>query len=218
MRESRDICSMRPPILKTFTLTVMGLAVVCGFVSHAYALTERGSIGDLSFTVYAPDWTWQKQNINILIVLENDGSESADVNLDLVFPPGKEDHFQYVENGEPKATRIETVIHTGETVRRAYTNIHALAGVPRQTYDFEIMLSAGSRSARVPYPVRTIRGSMVSPGRWALFAPGAVALAWCIVFAVVMARLAPTGAWRYPGTPMTEPEKTDSWIDLEPTE
>jgi len=201
---------MSRPILAD--IVVMLVAVYC-IEPHAHALTQAGSIGDLRFTVYAPDWTWQKRDINILVVLENGGVEPVDVSLDLVLPPGKEDHFAF-----DKPTHIDVSVPSGETVRHAYTDIRALDNVPRQTYEFEIRLSLAGREIGVAYPVRTIRGAMVNPGKWALFAPAAVALAWCVVFAVVVSRLAVRGAWRRPGRRVAEPEKTDSWIDMEPTE
>ena len=199
--------------------TLAVLAGMCSIAPHAIGLTETGSVDGIEYAVYAPDWTWQKRDVNILVVLENSGSEPAEVTLDLVFPPGKESHFQYEANGdELNPTRVEVTVPAGGTARRAYTNIRALDGVPRQTYQFELLIRVGGRVARVAYPVRTIRGAMVSPGKWALLAPGAVALAWCIVFALAATRFASARAWRTPSTPIDEPEQAEPWIDLEPTE
>jgi len=199
--------------LKMLIGIVTVLTGACSIPPDAHALTETGSVGDLRFAVYAPDWTWQKRDINVLVVLENTGRRPADVTLNLVFPPGKESHFRYETD-----PRVELIVPGRRTIRYAFTDIRALDGVPRQTYAFAIELGLDDRQVRVPYPVRTIRGAMVSPGKWALFAPGAVALAWCIVFAVVVGRMAPRSAWREPGAPTSAPEKTERWINVDPTQ
>jgi hypothetical protein len=103
-------------------------------------------------------------------------------------------------------------------MRLALTDILALDGVPRQVYDFDVVLSSGGRDVHVAYPVRTVRGAVVSPGKWALFLPGGLALAWCIVFAFVVARFARPGAWRVPSAPVGESEKAESWINQEPSQ
>jgi len=195
-----------------FSLAVFLALAACIVQHRAEALEQTGTIGDITFGVYAPDWTWQKRDINILVVLENGGAEAAEVGLGLVFPQGREDHFNY--DGE---RRMSAVVPPGETVRLALTDILAVDGVPRQVYDFDVALSSGGRDVHVAYPVRTVRGAVVSPGRWALFLPGGLALAWCIVFALVVARFARPGAWRVPSAAVGEPEKAESWINQEPS-
>jgi len=183
----------------------------CIVQHRAEAIEHSGTIGNVTFAVYAPDWTWQKRDINILVVLENGGAEAAEVALELVFPQGREDHFDY--DGE---RRMSAVVPAGGSGRLAFTNILAVDGVPRQVYDFDVALSSDGRETNVAYAVRTIRGAVVSPGKWALFVPGGLALAWCIVFAFVVARFARPGAWLVPSAPVGEPEKAESWIHQKP--
>lgn len=187
------------------------LIVACLIQPDARALTQTGSVGDLRFSVYAPDWTWQKRDINILAIFENAGDIDAEVTLNLVFPPGKEEHFAYEGSRETTIT-----VPSGETVRHAFTNILALDGVPRQVYDFELIVKCAGNETRVAYPVRTIRGAVVNPGKWALVLPGGIALAWCIVFALVVRRFAQPRAWLVPSAPVSEPDKVESWMNLEP--
>lgn|GEM_PF-851238 len=187
------------------------LITACTIQPRAHALTRTGRVGDLNFSIYAPDWTWQKRDINILAILENAGDEDTEVVLNLVFPPGKEDPFAY--DGERQAT---LTVPSAETVRYAFTNILSLDGVPRQVYDFELTVRCAGHEAHVAYPVRTIRGAVVNPGKWALVLPGGIALAWCIVFAAVVRRFAQPRAWLVPGAPVSEPDKAESWMNLEP--
>ena len=191
-------------------LVFLTLIMACGIQTRAHALTETGSVSDLNFSIYAPDWTWQKRDINILAILENAGDEDVEVTLNLALPPGKEDHFSY--DRELQATLDAPA---GETVRYAFTNIIALDGVPRQVYDFELTVKSAGHETRIAYPVRTIRGAVVSPGKWALVLPGGIALAWCIVFAAVVRRFAKPKAWLVPGAPVSEPDKVESWMNLE---
>jgi len=186
---------------------VVTLSVVYGFQQLADALTQSGSLDDLKFSVYAPDWTWQKRDINILVTFRNTGERAGKVTVSLVFPPGKEHHFRY-----DGARIINLTVPAGKTVRHAFTNIVALDGVPRQVYDFELVVYYQGQEARVRYPVRTIRGAVVSPGKWALFLPGGVALAWCVVFVAVIRRFAEPGAWRIPAEPVRERDMLQPWI------
>jgi hypothetical protein len=185
--------------------------LVSGIQPRANALTEGGRLGDLKFAVHAPDWTWQKRDINVLAVLENEGNAPAEVAVSFELPSGKEDHFEY--DGERS---VSVTVPAGETVRHAFTGIHARDGVPRQVYEFTLSVSYEDREERVAYPVRTIRGAAVSPGKWALFLPGGIALVWCIVFAGVVRRFAEPRAWRVPSNPLPEPEKVESWIEKQP--
>jgi len=208
-----DICGRndkRTLLNRTLLFVFLTLIAACSIQPQARALTQTGSVGDLNFSVYAPDWTWQKRDINILAIFENAGDEDAEVTLNLVFPRGKEDHFTY--DGSRK-TRL--TVPSGETVRHAFTNILALDGVPRQVYDFKLTVKYAGHETRVAYPVRTVRGAVVNPGKWALVLPGGIALAWCIVFAAVVRRFAQPKAWLVPSTPVSEPDKAESWMNPE---
>jgi hypothetical protein len=195
--------------ISPFIVLMVSLAFT--YSRDALALTQTGTVDNLRFSLYAPDWTWQKRDINILVVLENTGEEPAEVGLKLVFPPGKEHHFRY--DGE---RTIHLAVPAGESVRHAFTNILSIAGVPRQVYNFELIVVYEWHEARIAYPVRTIRGAAVSPGKWALFLPGGVALAWCIVFLGVIHRFARPGAWRVPAEPVREPDMLQPWIQARP--
>lgn len=163
----------------------------------AVALTASGSAGGVAYTVYAPDWTWQKRDLNVLLVLQNPTGAAAEVSVELILPPENEGHFSYA--GE-RAARV--TLPPGGTLRHAFINITALDGVPLQTYDFALRIASGDEEARVAYPVRTIRGAAVSTGKWALFLPVGIALTWSILFALVLPRYAESGAWRKIGAPL----------------
>lgn len=187
------------------------MLVVSLLCPYAAALTTSQKLEDLTITAYAPAWTWQKQNINILVVVENGGGAARDVSLAILLPPGQEDHFTY-EGGQDTILTVPA----GGRVRHAFTNITARDGVPRQEYIFTLTVQAAGASLAIPYPVRTVRGAAVNPGKWAAFLPAGVAAAWCLVFLVVLARYAAPGAWRRPGEPMREPEDVDAWITNRP--
>jgi len=166
----------------------------------ALALTETGALGDLRYSLYAPDWTWQGRDVNILAVFENGGSEPAEVTVRLILPPGKDDDFDY------KGPEVVTAtVPPGESIRKAFTNVTARVGFPRQEYQFAFEVACGDRSAHVPYAMRTIRGQAFSGGKYvALFVPAGVALVWCIVVALVMRRFANPGAWKTPSPPFLD--------------
>lgn len=185
--------------------------VLFALTPSAAGLTSTQTLDALKVSVYAPDWIWQKQNINILVVLENTGSEALDASLSLSLPPGKEDHFTY-EGGEAATLTVPA----GGRVRHAFTNITARDGVARQEYVFALTVQAGGGALEIPYPVRTVRGAAVSPGKWAAFLPAGIAAAWCLVFMVVMARFSERRAWATPGLPADEPEVLDAWITKQP--
>jgi hypothetical protein len=178
----------------------LGLLVCVSAYVPAFALTETGTLGKLHYSLYAPDWTWQGRDLNILAVFENDGSETAEVTVRLILPPGKEDHFEY-----DGPASISATVPPGGTVRKAFTNVNALKGFPRQEYAFAFEMECGERSARAAYPMRTIRGQVFSGGRMvALFVPAGIALVWCIVVALVMRRFAKAGAWKTPSPPVSD--------------
>ena len=177
-----------------WSVRIACVAVLLVFPFAADALTESGQAGTVDFRVFAPDWTWQKRDVNVLAVFENRGAQTERVRLAIEFPSGKAGHFRY--EGESEA---ELSVEPGQTVRHAFTGITACDGVPRQVYDFTLVVESGGAAARVVYPVRTIRGAVVNPGRWALYLPAGVAFLWSVVFALVLPRFAARGAWRTPG-------------------
>ncbi|MDP7639064.1 MAG: hypothetical protein QGG73_05045 [Candidatus Hydrogenedentes bacterium] len=177
---------------------VLGIVALAGTASASTQVHEEGP---LRLTVYAPDWIWQGQNINVLVVVEHDGDGRADLNVALHLPKGLEDHFAY--DGEDSQT-----ISAGleERQRIAFANIAALAGHPRQTYQFELVATDPGTSSgvafRIPFNLLTIRGPMVSEGTWAAVLPAGLAAVWCLVIAMYLARHAAPGAWKTSSEPL----------------
>ena len=213
-------CVSRTALCLVVTVAVFGLVAPA-----AQALAERGKLGDLAFTVYAPDWTWQKRNVNFLYVLENQAAMPAEVTVALEFPPGKESHFKVASGELHKAARPEdersvltlsVEVPARGTRRCAMTDILAVDGVPRQVYGFDIVFRCGEDEARVAYLLRTVRGAAVSSAKSALYIPVVVALAWSVLFAVALARFAARKAWRTPNEPIAASLDREPWIDQRP--
>lgn len=172
-------------------LELCSVLLLLALPEAAHGLVRRETLDGLVVCVYAPDWTWQKENVNILLVFENNGAETIEAGARLEFPPGKEDHFALAGSAATAVT-----VSPGATVRAALTNIRALGHVPRQVYDLELVLTAGDRERRIAYPLRTIRGSAVSDAHWAVYGPVAATLLWSLLFAGVLRRYAQPGAWK----------------------
>lgn len=178
------------------------LAALILFTSNASAMVTTQTVDDVDVTVYSPDWTWQRQDINVLVVLRNEGDVSKDVTLALALPTEKEDHFSF----EQEATVTITVEAHSES-RHAFTAITALGDVPRQVYDFTVTASTPNDTLDIVYPVRTVRGAVVSTRRWAALLPAGLAALWCIVFGAVLLPMSEKNAWRTPSDPIVEAKK-----------
>ncbi|MDX9976355.1 MAG: hypothetical protein RBU21_25495, partial [FCB group bacterium] len=165
----------------------------------------------VEYTIYAPDWTWQNREVNILVVLSGAGDKLQPVKLNLVFPEGKAEDFEY--KGK---TEIATAIDGSMRERHAFVGIKPLSSAPRQVYPFQIRLQTAGGEAVVDYPLRTIRGAAVNPGVLAVLLPAGVAAAWCIVLLVALNKMAARGAWRTPSPQATEPEAPEAWITRNP--
>jgi len=179
----------------------------------AAGLERTGQLGNLQYTVYAPDWSWQKRDLNILFVLANTGAEPLEARVGLAFPPERCDHFKV----PPEGVSTSADVPAGGVVRCALTNVECLDVAPPQLYDLDLEVRAGRAQARVPYRLRTIRGAAVNSALWALVLPVFVALAWSLLFAVVLRRLAPPGSWRSSNPPLAVSEDREAWIDQSPT-
>ena len=198
------------PKNRCLSLISLGLALIAA-CSTAHALTASAGLGDVSLTVYAPDWTWQKQDINVLVVVVNKGVAPAEVMLRLDFPADGESDFKYA------GPREQTVaVPPGESVRAAFTNITALDGVPRRTYTFGIVAESAGVSNSITYPVRTIRGAAVGASTLAALIPAVLAALWCLVLLAVMPRFGLHGAWRTPSASIAQPYEIEPWIDRVP--
>lgn len=178
----------------------------------AEALEHSGVAGDIAFSVFAPDWTWQNRAVNIMFVIENQGAQDAAVTIAMRLPEGQEADFA----SEPANLAQTVSVPAGATVRAALTGILARSGVPRQVYPCVLRIGSGGLAAEVPYPLRTIRGAVVSSARWAMYLPVATALCWAVVMAVVMALLTSRRAWLEPAAPVSEPTERPAWIDESP--
>ena len=173
---------------------------------QAAALEITEQVGPVECSVYAPDWTWQKRDINILFVLRNTGTETENVSLDLRPPKDLENHFTYSQVGDTSPyPHARVTVLPGETIRHAFTGITARDGVPRQTYDFSIRLRTDTHKQAVAYPVKTIRGAAVNPGKWALYLPIGIALAWSVAFVYALRKMGGPRAWLI----VSEPLETD---------
>lgn len=171
------------------------ICVVSFFLQFpSVALETSGDIEDISYKIFAPSWTWQKRDINILVVLKNSGQDIRHVYVELNFPEDKSDHFDY--DGD---NRLDVSVIAGQTVRQAFTRIRARDRVPLQTYNFSLNIATEDDRVRVDYPVKTIRGAVVNPGKWALYLPASLTLLWSTVFFLVLRRYSEPGAWRKVG-------------------
>lgn len=188
----------------------LGTALACA--RPAEALEHSSAVGDIAFSVFAPDWTWQNRAVNVMFVLKNQGARDAEVTIALRLPEGKEADFK-ADSGN-LATTVS--VPAGATVRAALTDILARSGPPRQVYPCALSVGSGESAAEVPYPLRTIRGAVVSSARWAMYLPVAMTLCWAIVIAVVMTLLTSRRAWLEPAAPISEPNERPAWIDETP--
>lgn len=177
--------------------------------SSVHALTHTETVDDLTVTVYAPDWIWQKSTVNILVTVENSGTEDQSVHLALTPPESHADHFT-IEPGIVEGTTL--VVPAGDSLRHAFTNIVALGDVERQTYDFSINTTVDEKTIDIAYPLTTIRGPVVNTAKWAMMLPAIICAAWCFVLVVALGRFAEPGAWKVP----SKLEFTDTESDESP--
>lgn len=194
--------------MKRSSIALFAMILVSGRAIGVIATAEDGAI---SITVYAPDWTWQKRDINVLIVIENKSPSEVSGELSLQLPDRFEDHFKF--DGEASNS---FALASGSEGRFAFTNITALDGVPRQTYAFAIELNADAGVVRVPFDITTVRGAAVSPGLWAIWLPAGVAACWCVVFLAMMGRYAQPRSWLTPSPPIAPVSKMEPWIERTP--
>lgn len=204
---------MTRPLLATVALTL-------SMAFPAAALVQSEELGKTEFTVYAPDWTWQKQDINILVVFENTSGEPVERTVELVVPEAFREHFGHRGVASiPEDTLVDTVtVPAHATARAAITGITALDGFPLRRYPMELRIAADEegQAREVMFELQTIRGAAVNSGKWALYLPVGVALAFCLVFALVISRFAAPGAWKRAGASLTEPGDVPSWVHEEP--
>jgi len=186
----------------------------------AAALVQSGKLAETRFTVYAPDWTWQKQDINILVVFENTAAEPVERTVELILPEGFRDHFgHHGTTSIPADALTRTVtVPANETARTAITAVTALDGFLLQQYPLELRIATEDalQEQKVAFALQTIRGAAVNPGKWALYLPVGVALVFCLVFALVINRFAAPGAWKRAGASLIQPHEVPAWVNKEP--
>jgi hypothetical protein len=179
----------------------------------ACAFTHTFTAGDTEITVYGPDWTWQGRDINILLIARNHGESAAAFTFTLNMP--EEAARLFVYGGEmTRSLRVAP----GKTARECFAGIQARTGI--STDACVLRLEVADNAARAPvhieYPVSTIRGAAVRPGVWALYLPAGIALAWCLIFFLVLRRLARPGAWRNKPDAVRETADAPPWIHDRP--
>jgi hypothetical protein len=167
---------------------------------RATALEATGALGDLHYAIYGPDWTWQKRDINIMVLLDNTGSAPAIGMLRIALP--ETEPLPFVTE-QPLVQPFE--VPPGGTLRLAFTQIQATDQAKRGVYDLAIGLGTYGNVEQIPYRVRTIRGAAVSPGKWALLLPVLLTALWGAVMFVAMRRMAAPRAWATPG-PAFQPD------------
>lgn len=182
-------------------------ALILAWPCVSEGLTRSGTVGDVGYTVYAPDWTWQDREVNILVVLRSTTGSPREATVSLVLPPDKAGDFAY--GGEAV---IRETLEDSTPVRAAFVGIKPLSGVPRQTYPLEVRIHTAGGETHIDYPLRTIRGAAVSPGKWAVLLPVAVALAWCVVMGIALHRLSPTRRWWRVSGSVQMAESGEEWI------
>lgn len=192
------------PILRTALIVAFLFATSRSFAGKGTIAVGGGRI---AYWFYAPEWIWQRQNINIIIVFENGLATTATVTARLHFPPYHDDRFSY-----DGPTTQKLVLGGHERGRIAFANILALdekvqpdgerirfrPGSFVFTVEFEARADGHSATARHFYAVRTVRGAIVRQGPWAMWLPVLLILGWCAIIFLVVPRMGLPGAWKIP--------------------
>ena len=182
----------------------------------ADAISSEGDVAGIHYAVYAPDWTWQNRDVNIMAVFENNTESAATCSLSLGVLSEHADHFG--RDGAPTTPetaplRTELSVPPGETRRVALTGITALHGFPRQTYPLSLSLRVNDNAISIDYPLRTIRGQAFSEGlAVALGVPIGVALSFCAAFVFVLRKTGDPDAWKKVPVSTPEPDHPEPWI------
>jgi len=201
-------------------IRIIACVAVLVYGTPAFALESEGDVAGVHYEIYAPDWTWQGRDANIMAVFENRTDATASCAVSLIISEEYRDHFG--RNGAaatPETSPLveEIAVAPGETRRIALTGLTALHGFPRQTYPLILSIRVNETATSVDYPLRTIRGQAVSEGRAvALGVPIGVALLFSAAFAFVLRRTGNPDAWKIVPEPTPEPDQLDSWINQIP--
>ncbi|MBI3008944.1 MAG: hypothetical protein HYY56_05485, partial [Candidatus Omnitrophica bacterium] len=57
--------------MKIIIVCIISIHLFFCFSRDAFAYTEAFSLRESRVTVFAPDWIWQGQNVNVLLVVDN---------------------------------------------------------------------------------------------------------------------------------------------------
>lgn len=107
---------------RTPALGCLMAVVWLGAAAHASSQTGLLDLdgGGVRYAVYAPEWIWQQQHVNIIVVFENERQTPSTVRAELVFPSVNPPAFHY---GDSRTTSV--VLAPGERGRIAFANILA---------------------------------------------------------------------------------------------
>ena len=157
------------------------------------ALNACASAGGCSVAIFAPDWIWQGETINIMAVARNNSASDAKLAVAAACEAGAEDVFNM-----PQPSDVSTVVPAGGKVRLAISGIRVLPNARTGISALSIHVASGGDLARIEYPVSIIRGSLVEKGIWSILLPALVAFLWSAALLLVLPRYSERGAWKRP--------------------
>ena len=156
----------------------------------ATALTVKREAAGATVTVYAPDWIWQGENVNVLFVIDNHGEGDLTASAHWSLPEALWPAKDIREKHTPSQT-----VKPGESRRLAITNVRVPPATPPGKLDSGFSVTVNGTDVEIAYPLRVVRGAAIDPSKaaagyvWAL-----IAATWCIVFLIVLPRFAKKGA------------------------
>ena len=160
------------------------------------ALEAQRTVGPVEVSLYAPDWVWQTQRVNILCVAENTSNQAVAFELRLPLPDPHP--FTAKSVAEPTGLLKHAQIEPGATQRLAIVNLEARGDMALGSFPLRLVLACRGVSTTVDYPLATVRGPALPEREWMIWAMAGLAAVWTAVVVVVMGRLGAKGAWRRP--------------------
>lgn len=180
----------RTKITEQFTCTSVLVLLI------ASALAGEVKVGALRVEVYAPEWTWQNRDVNILLVAKNEGASPETLEVTLELPDSAEKAQGPFAYGGPRRRLL--TLEPGRTLRAAFVDLRARERAPLGEHSVRLRFRARERATEISLRVRVIRGSLVSSGRWALYLPIGIAAGWCGLFVLILRKESPPGSWKQP--------------------
>ena len=188
-------------------IVILIYLLICD-TSYAFAYTEAFSVGGSKVTVFAPDWIWQGQNVNIMFVAENKNTAEKKIDFRLSLPEENKKYFDL-----PGELSTSGDIPANGKLRLAITGIVPKRNIPLGKYSFFINISSDSLEEQIEYPLKVIRGSLVEAGIWSVLLPALIALLWGTSFCFVLPRFSRKGAWRKKSPPFAEYIEKKEWFN-----